>query len=535
MNLPRPRSAAGAGIGHPLVIERRLTDAALLGLSALIPAAAALAVTIALPKVSLPLVLMIVLGAVGVFALIVSSRLVLTATLIVLYLGLLDGVVKLSFTSREATASIQDVIILAVCLGAVMRLAVRKERVTLPPLSGWVLAWVGLVVVNAFNPRTEGILHVLGGFRQNLQYVPFFFFGYALMRSKLRFRQMFLVMGVIALANGAVAAYQTELSPSQLASWGPGYHNLIYAPSGGTGRVYFSEGEARVRPPGLGSEGGASGAIGHIALPMCLALLVIARRRRWLAALFCLGAIMAVVVGLGRTQLVGAGLGVLAFAGLATLSGRQFSRAMGTLLAVVVLAIPVGAIVVSSLRSGTFKRYESLNTSSETTLHKEAAWTKIPKYVAAEPFGFGLGNSGPVSGLGGSANKNLFEGHGLTSETEYNVLVKELGLAGLILWPLLAIYISIFIVRRFRRVRDKELAICLAGALAAFIPLPIEGSTAFISGGASSGAYYWFAIGVVAYWFGGRGRALAPAEEQPQDAPQVHDVPPRSDAAPVPA
>ena len=26
MNLPRPRSAAGAGIGHPLVIERRLTD-----------------------------------------------------------------------------------------------------------------------------------------------------------------------------------------------------------------------------------------------------------------------------------------------------------------------------------------------------------------------------------------------------------------------------------------------------------------------------------------------------------------------------
>ena len=57
--------------------------------------------------------------------------------------------------------------------------------------------------------------------------------------------------------------------------------------------------------------------------------------------------------------------------------------------------------------------------------------------------------------------------------------------------------------------RDGELAICLAGALAAFIPLPIEGSTGFISGGAAGGAYYWFAIGVVAYWFAGPGRAMS--------------------------
>jgi hypothetical protein len=214
-----------------------------------------------------------------------------------------------------------------------------------------------------------------------------------------------------------------------------------------------------------------------------------------------------VIVGLGRLQLVGAALGVFAFAGLATLTGRHFSRAIGTLLAVVVLAIPAGALVVSSLRSGTFKRYESLSVTSETTLHKEAAWSKIPKYVAASPLGFGLGNSGSVSSFGGSANTNLLEGHGLTSETEYNVLVKELGAPGLILWPLLSIYVSLLLVRRMRRIRDSELAICLAGALAAFIPLPIEGMSGFISGGAPSGGYYWFAIGVVAYWLLGPGLA----------------------------
>jgi hypothetical protein len=139
-----------------------------------------------------------------------------------------------------------------------------------------------------------------------------------------------------------------------------------------------------------------------------------------------------------------------------------------------------------------------------------------------------LGNSGSISGFGGSANTNLLEGHGLTSETEYNVLVKELGLPGLILWPLLSIFVSVMIVRRMRRIRDGELAICLAGALAAFIPLPIEGSTGFISGGAASGAYFWFAIGIVAYWFAGPGR------ESPIGAP-AQELVRRSDAAPAPA
>ncbi len=523
--------------GHPDVIERRLSDLFVTGLSALIPAALALAVTIALPSASLLLVLAVIAGAIGIVALIVCARLEVTVTLVLLYLGLLDGPVKLLTNTRELTASISDVIILAVCLGALMRLAVTRQRITMPPLSGWVLAWVVLVVVNAFNPRTEGILHVLGGFRQQLQFVPFFYFGYVLMRSKKRFRQLFIIVGVLALANGVVAAYQTELSPSQLAGWGPGYHNLIYPAGSGSARVYFSEGEARVRPPGLGAEAGSSGAVGHVALPMCLALIALSRRRKkWIATLLALGAIMAVIVGLGRLQLIGAGLGVVAFVGLTLLSGRQFTRTLGTILAVVVLAIPVGAIVVSSLRSGTFKRYENIGTSSQTTLHKEAAWSKIPKYVEVSPFGFGLGNSGAVSGFGGNANKNLIEGHGLTSETQYNVLVKELGLPGLILWPLLAIYISLLVARRIRKVRDGELAVCLAGTIAAFVALPIEGSSGFVSGGVAGGAYYWFAIGVVAYWLCGSRPAIAQGEEPRPVRIEPAQVPVGGgDAAPAPA
>jgi hypothetical protein len=508
---------------HPAVLERRFSDLLTTGITALIPAVLALAVTIAFPQASLPMALAVIAGALAVVALVVCSRLEVTVTLILVYLLMIDGPVKMLTSQREVTRTLGDLVILAVCLGAVMRMIVQRKRIELPPLSGWVIAWVALVVVNAFNPKTHGILAVLGGFSQQLQYVPFFFFGYALMRSTRRFRQLFIIVGIAATASGIVAAYQSTLSPSQLSSWGPGYQNLIHPVGKGTGRVFFSEGEARVRPPGLGSEAGASGSVGHAALPMCLALVAISRgRKKWIAIMLSLGAILAVVVGLGRLQLIGAALGVVAFTGLAALAGRQLSRTIGVLLAVVVLSIPAGALVVSSLKSGTFKRYESINTSSETTLHKENAFSKVPGYVAASPFGYGLGNSGAVAQLGGpETNSNLLEGHGLTSETEYNVLVKELGGPGLVLWPLIAIYVSLLIVRRIRSVRDPELAMCLAGLLAAFLPLLLEASSGFISGSLAGGAYYWFSIGVVAYWLVGRGRTPAGVAPERIDASAV--------------
>lgn len=496
----RRRRTPAIPMFHPLVLERRLQDRMRVALTAAVPAITATAVTIALPKANILVVLAIIAGVVAIIALMASSRLDVTVMLLAVYLGLLNGPVKLLLGGRELTASFQDVIVLAVATGAFVRILMRREQVRLPALSGWVIAWVLLVVVNAFNPRTESILHILGGFRQQLQYVPFFFFGYVLMRSKRRFRQMFVILGVIAFANGVVAAYQTNLSPGQLASWGPGYQALIHPTGVGAGRVYHAEGEARVRPPGLGSDAGFSGAVGHIALPMCLALLVISRRRKWIATILCLGAIIGVVVGLGRLPLIGAGLGVVTFIGYTALSGRSLTRSLAALMAIIILVIPVGVLVVSALRPGTFKRYEQLSTGSETTLHKENSWSKIPKYVEASPFGFGLGNSGAVGGLGGHAN-NLLNGHGLTSETQYNVLVKELGLPGLILWPAIIIYVSVITAIGLRRIPDSDLAVCLAGTLAPFGPLLIEGSSGFLSAGTADGPYFWFAVGVAAYWF----------------------------------
>ncbi|HEY6354925.1 MAG TPA: hypothetical protein VIY30_10585, partial [Burkholderiaceae bacterium] len=307
MTTPRLRLSGGAGAVHPVVLDRRIRHVALVGLVGLLTALIALGITIALPETSILVVLGAIVAILGVVTLIANSHLEVTVALLAIYLGLLDGPVKLGIGRSEATAAVRNVLILAVCLGAVMRLFAHRERIRLPPLSGWVLAFVAIVVVDAFNPRTQGLLHVLGGFRQQLQWVPFFFFGYVLLRSKKRLRQFFIIVGVIGLANGVVSAYQTSLSPAQLAKWGPGYRALVQPTTvgkkGSIARTYSSEGVARVRPLGLGADSGFSGGVGVIALPCCLALLATWRsRRRWVAAVLCLGALVAVATGLGRLQ-----------------------------------------------------------------------------------------------------------------------------------------------------------------------------------------------------------------------------------------
>jgi len=509
MNISHPRLAGPVGAGHPAVRERRIREALLIGLAGLVPAAAGVGLVVALPHPNLALVTGAIVGTLGILWLIVCTRLEVTVGLLAVYLGMIDGPLKLGTGGGEVTAAVRNVLILAICLGAVLRIVVRRERVQMPPLTAWVLGFVVIVLIEVFNPKTHGVLHTLGGLRQQLQWVPFFFFGYALMRTKKRFRQLFIIVGVCALANGVVATYQTGLSPAQLAKWGPGYGAKVTAGAVGgkssSSRTYFSEGEARVRPLGLGADAGFGGGIGVLALPFTLALFATWRsRRRWIAAVLALGALVAVITGLGRLQVVGAALGVIAFAALASTAGRRFSRALGALLAIIVLAVPVGYVFVSAVRPGTFKRYSSIAPSKVATTaptHKASSWEKIPSLIGKAPFGVGLGTVGAASGFGGRITE-LVEGHTVSAETQYNLIADELGGPGLIIWVGLSLYVIVLVGRRLRHTADSELAIDLAGAMAPFVALTLEGFSGPFTTSAAAGPYFWFAIGIAAYWFG---------------------------------
>ncbi len=182
MSAPHPQLTGPLSGTHPAVLNRRIHDLLIVTLTGLIPLVLALAIAVEMPKPNFAAVIGIMIGAAAVVALMISTRYEVTLAVLVLYLGLLDGPIKLESAS-QLSSGIRDILIIAIVLGMVMRLALSRERVRLPPLSGWVLAFVAVTLVAALNPHTHGFLKILGGYRQQLVWVPFFFFGYLFMRS----------------------------------------------------------------------------------------------------------------------------------------------------------------------------------------------------------------------------------------------------------------------------------------------------------------------------------------------------------------
>ncbi|HEY1833926.1 MAG TPA: hypothetical protein VGG08_05775 [Solirubrobacteraceae bacterium] len=504
------------GGGHPELFNRRFYDLLGAALAGLVALALALVVAIAYPKPSYALVIAVLAGGLALSALIANRRLELSVAFLAVYLGCINGPIKLIGHAGVLTAGLQDVLILTVFFSVLVRRAREGKKLTLPPLSPWVLSFVFVVLIEAFNPRTQGLLKIGAGFRQQLQWVPFFLFGYLLVRSKARIRTMFVILGVVATLNGLTSTYQTQLSPKQLASWGPGYANKV---EGKNKRTYGGgEGVAHVRPPGLGQESGTGAGFGLIAAAGTFALILLWKRRRWLAMVLAFGALAAIATGLGRLQVVGGVISLVAFAMLSLSSGRRVVRLMTIFVGLLAVVVTVGALFVSAVGSGVFKRYESISperVTSSATGYKQNDLSAIPGHLRAAPFGFGLGTSGAAGGFGGRVTEE-FEGHDVNAETQFNFLSNELGLPGLLVWTGLIVAICLMAVQRIRKIRDPELQMLLAAAFAPVIALAAMAYDGPISGSSASGPYFWFAVGMAAYWFHGPGWKVAMAKPSPE-------------------
>ena len=193
---------------------------------------------------------------------------------------------------------------------------------------------------------------------------------------------------------------------------------------------------------------------------------------------------------------------------LASFAGHRVSRrALGTMLTVAVLAIPAGVLVISIFRPGTFNRYESIAGTKLASApgYKAGARSLLSHELSVNPFGVGLGTSGPTADFGGKSGY-VEQFRAISGETQYNFLANELGVPGVLLWFALSVYMIFFVARGMRRVGDGDLAIILAAAFAPFIALFVGGFSGESAVSAAAGPYFWFAIGIAAYWFAGPGR-----------------------------
>jgi hypothetical protein len=486
------------------VLIRPLGSVATAGLLALI----GLAVTIQFPSAT-PLVALLAIGLLAIAAwMLFSERYEWSLAILMLYLGLADGYLKLRTGSSYITV-VRDLLLYAIAVGALVRIAVRHQSLTLPPLSGWVIAWVVVVVVQLANPSNAGLLHSLGAIRPQAEFVPLFFLGYLVMRSKARLRRFLLLLLTIAAINGIVGLIQLNLTPEQLSAWGPGYSKFINGEGGVSGRTYVSSnGTSHVRPFALGGDFGFGGTVGMIAVPAALALLALYRRPgpRFAVALLSIGTVLAVATSDARTAVIGAVIAAFAFAALSVRSraGLRTVVAVG-------IAVAVAYGTISLLSSSTSKesfRYESISNPEKAIStayeYRRATLDKVPTYATQFPFGAGFGSAGPAATFGGTSPR------GLDAESEPTYLLIELGLPGLVVmisFFLVLLYLSF---AKIRKISDRETRILLTAVAAPLFAIFSTGVVGANTATVPDAPYLWLAAGVIGFWLlGGGHRALA--------------------------
>ena len=436
---------------------------------------------------------------------------------LLLYLGLLDGFLKLR-TNSTAVTLVRDVLLYAILVGFVARAALRRQELRPPPMTGWILAFVIVVIVQLANPADEGLTHSLASLRPHLEFVPLFFVGYALLQSRKRLRTFFVILLVIATANGVVGMIQLNLTPTQLSSWGPGYAFRINNEGTGldavSGRTFnTSTGAARTRPFGLGDDAGSGEAWGMLALGGALALMALGIRKSSgrLSLLLCVGPPLAIISGEGRGLLIGSLAALFAYVCFATTPKRLIPTLGGVILGLGAI-VAVIAFVSSVSGSGVFDRYATITpnkVANTTSAERGSSLSYIPTQFVRYPLGNGLGTTGPASGFQGirKATSN--------GESEPGFLLSELGIPGLIVvygFMLTLLSLGIARIRRF----DPEARVYIAALLAGFVGLLVAGVAGATTATAPAAPYTWFAGGVLAYWLtkgAQRGRGVVAHDE----------------------
>src|SRR4051794_16886575 len=133
-------------------------------------AAIAIVVTVAISAASAGqlLLALLIFGALSLCLwLLLSDRYEVTLAVLLLYLGLLDGYVKLKLNTSWATLG-RDALLYAIVFGALARAAVRRQQIEVPPLTGWVVAFAAVVLIQIFNPANGSWAHSIASVRPHL-------------------------------------------------------------------------------------------------------------------------------------------------------------------------------------------------------------------------------------------------------------------------------------------------------------------------------------------------------------------------------
>ena len=431
------------------------------------------------------------LAMLAVALLVVNPRVELSLALLLVYLGGIDGFLKLKTGSSTITLA-RDAVLWSIAVGMLARALVTGQHLRLPRYGALVCLFVAIVLAQGLNPSSASPRADLGGFRQHLEFVPLFFIAAVTLRDAGRLRAFFGLLLLVALLNGIVGLIQFNLSPSGLAAWGPGYSNLINGTGAfaNEGRTFLVAGVGHPRPPALGSDEGFGGALGDLAIPGGLLLLGQARRWRTRIAVIVglVGAAAGVITSQSRLALAVA-IGAALFYALLTAATPGRRRQLAAVaFAIIAMYLFVDVFLQSNNSPGEV-RYNDISLSG-LAANRGSSLALIPQYLGDYPFGNGIGRSGPAAFSGGASS-------GLNAENEFNLLTTEVGIPGLlvmlalwlrVLWDGTAVALS----------RRDGYGDCVAAMIAALMSAAFIWLVATTSVSSPDSPFFWLCLGVVA-------------------------------------
>ena len=454
-------------------------------------------------------------------------RVDLTLAALGLYLGLLDGYIKLRTGSPFATLG-RDVLVVAIAGGALARTLSTGKPLPIPPLGGLVIAFSALVLVQFFNPLGDrSVSSAVKGVRQHLEFVPLFFLGYAFIRTENHLQKLMLILVICAGAGGFVSYLQSTLTPEQFADWGPGYRERVLGTGEFAGAPRVAHGEAgaqAVRPFGLGSDIGGGAVAATLGLPALIALLMAGGSRlRLLTIPLSIGVALAVATAGTRAGIVSTVVAALFFGLLSATSKNMFRSFLGLIAA---LALVYGAFQFLGSENQAAKRSESIAPTRVLSTFSDERGSSLlafGDYALEFPLGLGIGSSGPaaLAARAGDPSAKQFN-----SETQWNFLVIELGLIGVAIFLILTFRVMALALTRIRRLAAPALRLQLAALAAPMFGLFAAGFAGPTTTSVPPAPYLWLVTGVLSYWLITRFESLAavPPADPPRAIGEPRDI-----------
>jgi len=190
---------------------------------------------------------------------------------------------------------------------------------------------------------------------------------------------------------------------------------------------------------------------------------------------------------------------------------------LGLCATLVVVSAVVAIFASANNSAGIFSRYSGISVTAFSQ-NRGASLAIVPDYIVSYPFGDGIGRSGPATGFGGSAS-------GLNAENEFNLLITEVGVPGL----LVVLFLWLRTLGdgvRLAFLRRDDYGGCIAALVAGLAGATIAWVVATTTVSTPISPYFWLASGVVGAAYGGaRRRSRSWLSERPSAGQAVAPPP----------